>query len=188
MTGLCCRWTTIDENGIWWIGFFSDRYQNDSPSFLLVKDFTGSVGDDLDTDDGGIIDVEPWFALVDIIAVNKGSSHITYRPTILYYEYDGLPYAQGGAARIPDRYDIESITNWVRNDWDLAGITGKTGSPVLGEAYNTPGELNMIVTANSYLSLIMKYSFRNIEQYESAPPNGGQIFLFKKFLSRDSKD
>ena len=31
---------------------------------------------------------------------------------------------------------------WVRNDFDLAGIPGFTGTIGLGEAYNTPGTSN----------------------------------------------
>ena len=147
---------TTDENGIWWTGFFNNRYQNDSPTFLLVKDFEGEVGDDLDTDDDGVIDVEPWSILVDSIAVNESSSHKTYATTELFWEYDGLPYTPGGASRIPDGYDTESITDWVRNDWNLAGIPGETGTPTFGEAYNTPGELNRVVPFTSiYLPLIL---------------------------------
>ena len=38
--------------------------------------------------------------------------------------------------------DTDSTTDWVRNDFDLAGIPGYPGSITLGEAYNTPGAPN----------------------------------------------
>ncbi len=38
--------------------------------------------------------------------------------------------------------DTEAVTDWVRNDFDLAGIVGYDGSIALGEAYNTPGVTN----------------------------------------------
>ncbi len=50
----------------------------------------------------------------------------------------------GGASRIPDGYDTDAVSDWVRNDFDLAGIPDLTGSITLGEAYNTPGLPNMI--------------------------------------------
>jgi uncharacterized protein len=37
-------------------------------------------------------------------------------------------------------------SDWVRNDFDLAGIPGFAGS-ILGEAYNTPGAPNEIFVA-----------------------------------------
>lgn len=37
-------------------------------TFLLVKDFTGTVGDDLDDDDDGLLDTTPWSAIVDAVA------------------------------------------------------------------------------------------------------------------------
>jgi hypothetical protein len=59
--------------------------------------------------------------------------------------YDGVSFTPGGASRIPDGYDTETDSDWVRNDFDLAGIAGYTGTPVVGEAYNTPGEFNQVV-------------------------------------------
>ena len=54
------------------------------------------------------------------------------------------PFAPGGASRFPDGFDTEAATDWVRNDFDLAGILGFAGTIVLGEAYNTPGAADQI--------------------------------------------
>ena len=40
--------------------------------------------------------------------------------------------------------DTDAITDWVRNDFDLAGIPGFPGTIVVGEAFNTPGMPNAI--------------------------------------------
>ena len=40
--------------------------------------------------------------------------------------------------------DVE-YADWVRNDFDLAGIPGFTGTPIPGEALNTPGAANQTV-------------------------------------------
>ncbi len=56
--------------------------------------------------------------------------------------YDGQPFAPGGASRIPDGTDTDAAADWMRNDFDLAGIPGFTGTPIEGEALNTPGDPN----------------------------------------------
>ncbi|MGD8473477.1 MAG: ExeM/NucH family extracellular endonuclease, partial [Anaerolineae bacterium] len=98
---------------------------------------------DLDTDNDGTLDATPWGELVDAVAVNDGGTgDLTYGLPVLTAYYDGLAYAPGGASRIPDGYDTDAASDWVRNDFDLAGIEGYTGSITLGEAYNTPGAPN----------------------------------------------
>jgi len=81
--------------------------------------------------------VQPVQALstgVVISQVYGGIGDITYGTTTLGAFYDGLPFAPGGASRIPDGYDTDTTTDWVRNDFDLAGIPGFTGTIVPGEA------------------------------------------------------
>ena len=41
---------------------------SDNVTHLLVQGFTGLVGDDLDTNDDGVLDVEPWGAVIDGLA------------------------------------------------------------------------------------------------------------------------
>lgn len=43
--------------------------EDDNVTFLLVQGFTGALGDDLDTNDDGVLDVTPWTAIVDRIAL-----------------------------------------------------------------------------------------------------------------------
>lgn len=42
---------------------------SDNVNFFLVSDFTGEVGDDLDEDDDGMLDFEPWSEVLDCIAL-----------------------------------------------------------------------------------------------------------------------
>ena len=42
---------------------------SDNVTHLLVRDFTGANGDDLDTDDDGILDTTPWTEIVDSVAL-----------------------------------------------------------------------------------------------------------------------
>ncbi len=135
---------TTDANGLYLVSLPAGALENGSKSFILVQDFTGTLNEDLDTNDDGVLDAEPWSAMVDSVAVDDGEAGaITYGTTTLTVGYDGLPYEPGGASRIPDGADTDAVTDWVRNDFDLGGIPGYTGSLVVGEAYNTPGESNI---------------------------------------------
>ncbi|MGE4619686.1 MAG: hypothetical protein AAEJ04_07760, partial [Planctomycetota bacterium] len=63
---------------------------NDNVTHMLVTGFTGAVADDLDTNDDGTFDIEPWTAVVDSIALVEdigpplpaGQEHV-YGPTTI---------------------------------------------------------------------------------------------------------
>lgn len=135
-----------DAGGFWLANLPANALENGTITLLLVKDFTGALNQDLDTNNDGVFDVTPWSEVVDGVAVNDGGSgDWTYGTPALGPNYDGVsPYAPGGASRFPDGFDTEAPTDWVRNDFDLAGIPGYAGTIVLGEAYNTPGAPNAI--------------------------------------------
>ncbi len=136
-----------DANGLYLVNLTSSALENGTITLLLVKNFTGALSTDLDTNDDGVFDATPWEAIVDSVAVNDGSApgDITYGLPALGVAYDGLPFAPGGASRIPDGMDTDTAADWVRNDFDLAGISGFAGTPIFGEAFNTPGALNAAV-------------------------------------------
>jgi predicted extracellular nuclease len=140
---------TTDANGLWTTGFVNGRFQNGTQTLLLVENFTGSSGDDLDTDDDGVLDLTPWTTIADSIGVSDGDSgDRTYSAVVLTPGYDGISFTPGGASRFVNSTD-ESVTDWVRNDFDGSGIPGFSGSPVVGEAFNTPGTVNQRVTEES---------------------------------------
>ena len=64
--------------------FFTDlSFENsDNVTHLLVRDFSGASGDDLDTDDDGVLDLAPWSELVDCVALveSVGSGDQIYCP------------------------------------------------------------------------------------------------------------
>ena len=41
----------------------------DNVTHMLVSGFSGANGDDLDTDDDGVLDVTPWSEVVDLVAL-----------------------------------------------------------------------------------------------------------------------
>ncbi|PSN13923.1 endonuclease [filamentous cyanobacterium CCT1] len=139
---------STDASGFWTTGFLNNVYQNGTQTLLLVEGFTGSVNDDLDTNDDGVLDVTPWASLADSVAVSDGGSgDLTYSTTVLAPGFDGDTFTPGGASRIPNGTDTDAAADWVRNDFDLAGIPGFAGTPMEGEALNTPGAANAVVEA-----------------------------------------
>jgi len=134
---------TTNGSGIWVTPYINNQLENGTQTVLLVKDFSGALGADLDTNDDGTLDSTPWSALADAIAVNDGgASDRTYGLTLLGSFDAPSGFTVGGASRIPNGTDTDAITDWVRNDFDLAGIPSFTGSLVAGEALNTPGAVN----------------------------------------------
>ena len=137
---------TTNATGYWTTGFLSNALENGTSTLLLVEGFTGAAGDDLDANDDGTLDVAPWSALVDSVAVSDGgASDRTYSVTVLAPGFGGSAFTPGGASRIPDGVDTDTVSDWTLNDFDLAGIPGLTGTPAEGEALNTPGAPNALV-------------------------------------------
>jgi hypothetical protein len=138
---------TTDASGYWWSGYLDNEFENGTISLLLVDGFTGVGGEDIDTDDDGVIDTVFWTAIVDDIGVNDGGDgDLNYSSVVLGVSYDGLPFAPGGASRIPNGVDTDTVGDWTRNDFDGAGIPDlDPGTPVEGEAFNTPNAENAAV-------------------------------------------
>lgn len=138
---------TTDGSGFWFTGFLNNQIENGTVTLLLVEGFTGGIGVDLDTDNDGLLDAMPWDRIVDDVAVwDGGGSDRTYSVVELDSYYDGKPYAPGGASRIPNGFESDSPSDWVRNDFDGYGLPGFPGSQAIGEAVNTPGTENEVIT------------------------------------------
>lgn len=120
--------------------------ENGSVSLLLITGTAPALGTDIDTNDDGVIDDGLGFTVVDAVAVTDGgASDRTYGGVTLTPAFDGGTLVPGGASRIPDGTDTNTTADWLRNDFDLAGIPGSTGTPAFGEALNTPGAANEAV-------------------------------------------
>jgi hypothetical protein len=62
-----------------------DFENSDNVTHMLVSDFTGAIGDDVDTDDDGIIENSPWSAVVDCLGIveTEGSGDLVYCDTTI---------------------------------------------------------------------------------------------------------
>ena len=103
---------------------------SDNVSHLLVDSFTGSQGDDLDTNDDGILDLSPWASILDCISlveatVPPAGGEFPYCTTIL--GPDG-PFVPSHSYRLPN-----GLMAWNIGQFDPA-------DPV---ANDTPGASNV---------------------------------------------
>ena len=142
---------TTNGDGLWTTGIGTLGIENGSITLILVEGFTGSINDDIDADDDGAIDSAPWSRIVDDVAVfDGGSDDLTYSSVVLGRNYDGVSdFHPGGASRIPNGTDTDTLGDWVRNDFDMFGIPGFEGTPAFGEAENTPNAVNMAITVET---------------------------------------
>ncbi len=138
---------TTDVNGYFTTPFGSNTYENGTLALLLVKNFTGTTGQDLDTNDDGIFDVTPWEERIDEIGVNDGgTSDVNYANVTLVKSFDGISFTVGGASRFPNGQDTDAATDWTRNDFDGNGLPSfpdVVADP--GEAVNTPNRENVVI-------------------------------------------
>jgi hypothetical protein len=106
---------------------------SDNVTHLLVSGFTGASGMDLDTNDDGVLDVTPWTAILDLIAViiqdnPPTTTEFHYGPPVVGPDIVpgnpcGPTCAPGNAVRNPD--GTATLTSWNIGRFDpiLAGDT-----------------------------------------------------------------
>ncbi len=129
--------------GYWSSGFLNNKLENGTLTLFLVQGFSGAYGNDLDLNNDGVLDVTPWVGLLDSLAVTDGTpGDLVYSPVLFAPGFAGVAEGVGGASRYPDGMDTNQLSDWLRNDFDLAGIPGFPGTPVYGDALNTPGAEN----------------------------------------------
>lgn len=94
---------------------------SDNVTHLLVSNFTGSTGSDLDTNEDGLLDSTPWNQIVDIVALLEtvGSGDLIYSTTTVGPDNLTVP---GLVLRAPD------VTgSWQIGQFDPAGGSGTPG-------------------------------------------------------------
>ncbi|MDY0908146.1 ExeM/NucH family extracellular endonuclease [Microbacterium sp. CFBP9034] len=122
--------------------------ENGTMTLLLVSGTIPAAGSDIDANDDGVIDDGLGFTVVDAVAVSDGNAaDRTYSSVVLSPGFGGQTFSVGGASRIPDGTDTDTAADWVRNDYDRAGIPGFPGTLAAGEAVNTPGAANSVTPA-----------------------------------------
>lgn len=145
---------------------------NDGTSVLLVKSFTGSQNQDLDTNDDGTLDTKPWGELVDSVSFGQAID-----PAIPQLAFNG--YAPGNLARLTGNTTANAAAAW--QGGELAGeqptstdyTTNYTGS-FRGAA--SPGRLNHTATPSSMAGIL-------INEININPPGGDGNYEFIELTS-----
>ena len=137
---------TTNANGYWTTGILNNVIENGSQTYMLVKDFTGSTGQDLDVDNNGTLDNRPWNRVLDAIAYRENATADRVYSTVFFTStFQGFspPANVGGASRIPNGINTGSTSDWQRNEYTGFGIPGfNVATPDSREAINTPGKAN----------------------------------------------
>lgn len=108
---------------------------SDNVTHMLVADFTGADGDDLDTDDDGVFDVTPWSSIADSVSlVEADPGELPYSSTVVGPDGTFVP---GHVYRSPDG-----------GDWVI-------GSFSTGEVTETPGTTNYVPEPGSVVLVLL---------------------------------
>ena len=114
--------------------------ENSSSTFLLVTGFTGAAGQDLDTDNDGTLDVQPWTSVLDAVSVINSSTG----PIALAVGY--APQFGGViVSALATGFDIPMLVRRDDGSWitaPLIGVNPTAGPPTTqdsGPYYWLPG-------------------------------------------------
>lgn len=127
---------------------FNPDIENGSNTYLLVSGFTGAVGNDLDTNDDGVIDVAlPWGGVADAISFieNDGTANYGYALAL-----GGVSFGGVSAAFTPDAF--VRFQNGQPRFMDVNGTSPgpfdvdplETSGPVPAGLVLTPGSANQV--------------------------------------------
>ncbi len=112
-----------------------DFENSDNVTHMLVSGFTGADNDDLDTDDDGVLDVTPWSAIVDVIAIIEEANP----PVDTEFHYGGANTIgpEAGTLAPGHVYRCEVAGTWTIGRFDLLDTPS---------AIDTPGDTNASCT------------------------------------------
>jgi len=124
----------------------SINFENgDNVTHMLVFNFTGAAGDDLDTDDDGVLDVTPWSMIMDEVAFQETDPAVEGEQL-----YSDIVVGPDGSFAVATaaRETVDGLTAWTLLDFgDLTQNTPGTpnGDPVIPAS--TGGTQHLFVDA-----------------------------------------
>jgi uncharacterized repeat protein (TIGR01451 family) len=145
---------------------------SDNVTHLIVRDFSGALNEDLDTNDDGILDVTPWTEVVDLIALILEDNP----PVTTEYHY-GPPTVGPDGSYVPG-HAYRCSSTWIVGQFD----------PAAGD--DTPGTANLcsadvavdkVGPATVAASSTMTYTL----SYENGSPFDAQGVVITDILPND---
>jgi hypothetical protein len=113
------------------------EFENDqNRTHLLVSNFTGSDGQDLDINDDGVLDATPWTSILDSVAIiqNPAAGDKYYSTTTVGPDVNGAPWH---LLRLPN-----ATGPWQFESLDATGT------------FDTPGTSNVAIPEPATVSLL----------------------------------
>lgn len=138
------RWSSMGDD---------DIASNDGFTILLVQNFTGTIDQDLDTNNDGVLDVTPWTAIKDSVGFDQLAPGIgkTYAQANIV---PSVPYEIGNLSRKLGTNTANSAGAWYGGDYggnSQFGISFRSEAtrPVVGgfRGSATPGRINLNAAA-----------------------------------------
>ncbi|HRK21465.1 MAG TPA: PEP-CTERM sorting domain-containing protein [Fimbriimonadaceae bacterium] len=141
--------------------FAPDLENADAQTWMLVNGFSGAAGNDLDTNNDGVLDSTPWTSVIDAVGfgtttaaffqyagqvggtdmgINEGINFNDFEPDWLYRILNAsldAPFMWAAA-------DLNSGTPWVLDPEERVGLPGYPGAVPLNRDVTTvdPGRIN----------------------------------------------
>ncbi|MEM1450641.1 MAG: hypothetical protein AAF957_06065 [Planctomycetota bacterium] len=132
---------------------------SDNVTHLIVDGFFGTLGDDLDVDDDGVLDVTPWFDLLDAVSlVETDTPDLMNGEEYAYAASLGFPEVGPDGSFVPGHV-FRCLTSLM--DWRIGGFdSGSHDSPGLFnascaaamETFCDPGAANSVDPLGGLLS------------------------------------
>ncbi|MGC9419811.1 MAG: ExeM/NucH family extracellular endonuclease, partial [Rhodovulum sp.] len=104
-----------------------NTFTNGSRTYLLVEEFSGAIGDDIDADDDGVVDNPLWSGIVDGVAPIDNDAPTVYTNNVV--GPDGSFLAPGGY-RLPERSGPFEMHDF--SDFAVYTPTAGTGDTTIG--------------------------------------------------------
>lgn len=148
---------------------FSPDIENGTNTFLLVSGFTGAVGNDLDTDNDGVLNSTPWTSVADAIGVNEsGGTDRTYGAGLGGADFPDLAFTPDVILRGANNlewfgFDTLGTNQESTSAFGPYSFAAAESANILGETVNTssfnfdevsPGATNPVVPEPASMSLI----------------------------------
>lgn len=144
---------------------FAPDLENGSFTFLIVSGFTGTVTQDLDTNNDGIVDVTPWTSVIDAVGFieNDGAANVAYAASL------GFTNLGPDAGFNADVLLRDSTTGtWLFGDvlgtnpggpYTMDPTLGRSSFGALGTETVTPGGANFTTVPEPSRTLFLGLSF-----------------------------
>lgn len=99
---------------------------SDNVTHMLISGFTGALGQDLDTNDDGVLDVTPWTAVVDCLGLDEGTAPNCVTDERLYC---GTRIGPDGTFVPSHVYRYGDTQVWAMGMYQPVGTTDTPGEP-----------------------------------------------------------